>query len=284
MRSFRKGAFAVQYADWDRAGQSRFSRRAALTGLVAAGALAFGGGRVWGAAPAGALSFLAEAVAAEDGRMLRLADGRRVVLPHILPPGPDRHEAMADTAPIRAAARVLADLALGRVLRVDLSDPAQDRHGRLRARVAVGGADLAESLCAAGMVRVFPEPGAEPDRIAALIGAETRARMTGKGFWSDGYFAVQAADPPDFAVDRFEIVSGIVRKVTPVGDRDHLEFGPDWRIDFTAGLDRSLRRALAARGGPVDTLPGRAVTVRGWLRSWNGPFMEIRDPTGITLP
>lgn len=284
MRHYRKGDFAVQYADWDRAAQSRFSRRRIIAGLAASGTLAFWSGGARGAAPAGPLSFLTTAVAAEDGRVLRLEDGRRVILPHVLPPGPDRHEPMADTGPIHVAARRLADFALGRALRVDLADPPQDRYGRLRARISIDGRDLASALCVAGTVRVFPEPGAAPDRITDLIDAEARGRAEGAGFWSNGYFTVHPADPPTMGVDRFEIVSGTVRKVTPVGDRDHLEFGPDWRVDFTGGLHRGLRRDLAKRGHEIADLPGRRVTLRGWVRSWNGPYMEIREATGITLP
>lgn len=283
IRNNRKGVFAVQYADRDRAAQSRFSRRCFVAGLAGA-PFAFATGRAGGAAPPGPPSFLARAIAAEDGRMLRLSDGRRVVLPHVLPPGPDRHEPMADTGPIRAAARHLADRALGRELRVDLAAVPPDRYGRLRARISVDGLDLAQALCAAGTVRVFPEPGAAPDRIADLIRAESRARKTGAGFWSDGFFSVLQAVPPPTGVDRFEIVTGRVVAVTPVGDRDHLEFGPDWRVDFTAGLARRLRRVLASQGNDIAALPGGQVTVRGWLRSWNGPFMEIREATGLTLP
>jgi hypothetical protein len=234
--------------------------------------------------------FEGRVTAAPDGRSLRLTDGQVVVLPHILPPGPDRHEPMADTAPIRQAASVLADLALGRVVRVDLLAPGRDRHGRLRARVTLpgGAGDLATALAAAGSVRVLPEPEAAASEIAPLLAAEARARRNGAGFWDSGFwggavFRVAAARPYDGGFDRFEIVLGTVQDGTRIGRRQHLEFGADWRTDFTAGLaTRAYRTAFGAADAPYPI--GEVLELRGWIRRWNGPFMEVEEATQITFP
>lgn len=284
---YRETRIAVQYDGADRSWQRGFHRRRFLS--FAAGI--FGSSFVQSAAlkstlaaaPDGPLSFLAEARAVEDGQTLLLVDGRRVRLPEILPPGPDRHAPMADTGPLRQAATALADLVLGHELRIDLEDPGQDRYGRLRARVSIEGQDVAESLCRLGWVRVFPETGAAPDRVQTLIAAEDRARAAPSGFWREGFFRETLAEPYDGARDRFEIVTGVVTEVKKIGRRLHLGFGPDWREDFTAGIPNRLVRRIAETGLDFENLIGNPVEVRGWVRHWNGPFLEVSDVSAIRL-
>lgn len=260
--------------------QSRLSRRTFVAGgLAGAFAMNFRAGHA--ASPEGPSSFLARIAAVPDGRTLRTSDGADIILPHILPPGPDRHEPMEDLTPVRLAARALADLALGREVRVDLAVPGQDRHGRWRGSVVVDGRDVAVETVLMGMARVFPEPGATPAEVAPLLAAERAARdgaagFWGPGFWGDGYFAVHDAAAYGGGMDRFEIVAGAARRQSRIGDRLHLEFGDDWRDDFTAGLSRRAQRAVE-----VEDFEGRALTLRGWVRHWNGPFMEIEEAVQI---
>lgn len=149
--------------------------------------------------------------------------------------------------------------------------------------MSVDGRDLAVEMAAGGLARVFPEPGADPVRIATLIAAEDRARGNDIGFWGTGLFRRVAAEPYDGGADRFEIALGVPIAVTRIGRRDHLEFGADWRTDFTVGLGRRVVRGLIKQGVPKETLVGRPVTARGWVRTWNGPFMEVDELPRLTL-
>ena len=127
-------------------------------------------------------SALALVSAVYSGHSLRLVDGREVVLPHVMPPGADRYRPLEDRRFDRRATEALADLVLARQVRIDLAPIARDRRGRLRARLALvegavaGAEDVALTLVRHGMLRVMPEPGAEPGRIAALLAAEDDAR------------------------------------------------------------------------------------------------------------
>lgn len=267
----------VQYDGCVRHVQSPFSRRAALGTLAAATLLP----RRAAATPEGPpMAFLARVATVENGCRVQLADGREVVLPHILPPGPDRHEPMEDPTPIWRAAAALADRVLGREVRVDLAVPGLDRYGRLRACLSDAAGDVAAGQARDGWVRVFPEPDAPADRIETLLRAERDGRDSGAGFWADGVFAIlEAADASAILPDRFQILRGTPQRVHRIGSRHHLEFGADWRSDATVGIARRLRLPV-----DVEALVGCPVEARGWVRTWNGPFLEVTQAVQLTLP
>lgn len=226
-------------------------------------------------------SFRAEVAAVVAVDRLRLADGREVALPHLLRPDlwiPGAVEAE------RAAAQSMADRALGATVRVDLGSAARDRYGRLRGRVRLAdGTDLALAMVAAGRALVLAEPDADPTRLSALLAAEAAARAAGLGFWRDGFFRLAAAEPYDGPVDGFAIVHGTVQRVGRSGRRVFLEFGADWRDDFTAGLDAAAVRRFEKAGLELDALQGRRVLVRGWVRRWNGAFLDLSDPAQLQV-
>lgn len=232
--------------------------------------------------------FVAEAVAVTSETRFRLADGREVVLPHLMGPDAGRAARTAPSPAAERASRALADLVLGRRLRVDLAPVGMDRMGRLRATVRpLGpdggpGPDVAVELSTRGLVRVMPEPGADPDRIAVLHAAEAPARNGGRGLWGSA-FHVRTAQPYDGGVDRFEIVEGTVARVGRGGDRRYLEFGADWREDFTAGLNERLLDDFEDVGIAIPDLAGSRVRVRGWVRRWNGAYLELREVVQLEL-
>lgn len=231
-----------------------------------------------------AQSFAAEAQAALGARALQLTDGRVLVLPHLVGPLTLAPGAPGRVAAERAAARALADRTLGRPLRIDLAAAARDRLGRLRGRVqGRDGGDLGEALVRAGWLFVLPEPDADPGRLAALLAAEAAARAARAGLWDGGPwgpppYRLEAAEPFDGPADRFVLVEGEVRRVGRAGQRRFLEFGADWRRDFTAGLDAAARRRFERADVDLETLEGARVRVRGWLRWWNGPYLDLDDP------
>ncbi|MCR9219268.1 MAG: thermonuclease family protein [Alphaproteobacteria bacterium] len=231
-----------------------------------------------------AQSFAAEAAAALGARALQLTDGRVLVLPHLIGPLALAPGAPGQVEAERAAARALADRTLGRRLRIDLAGAARDRLGRLRGRVqGPDGGDLAEDLVRAGWLFVLPEPDADPERLAALLAAEAAARAARAGLWDGGPwgpppYRLEPAEPFDGPADRFVLVEGEVRRVGRAGQRRFLEFGPDWRRDFTAGLDAAARRRFERAGVDLEILEGARVRVRGWLRWWNGPYLDLDDP------
>jgi len=74
-----------------------------------------------------------------------------------------------------------------------------------------------------------------------------------------------------------------VLKAADVRGTVYLNFGADWRSDFTVALRRDALKTFAAAG--VDPLgyAGRLIRVRGWLTSYNGPMIEATHPEQIEV-
>ena len=76
---------------------------------------------------------------------------------------------------------------------------------------------------------------------------------------------------------RFRIVRGRVLRVAPTEGYVYLNFGADWRADFTVRVRRTeLDGAL--RGRRPRGARGRLVEVRGVVLQAGGPLIELSHP------
>jgi endonuclease YncB( thermonuclease family) len=158
-----------------------------------------------------------------------------------------------------------------------------DRHGRQLAHLYTNdGVWVQGELLRLGMARVY---SFRDNRalVAAMLALEAEARANGRGIWSDDYYAVRKAEPPRLPIDRFELVEGLVVAATIVRGRAYLNFGPDWKTDFTASVDPRDRRLFDDIGFDIEALQGHRVRVRGWVESWNGSMIEISHPEQIEV-
>ncbi len=116
-----------------------------------------------------------------------------------------------------------------------------------------------------------------------MLAREAAARAAGLGVWRDSFYAVRRAEPPEIPTDRFELVEGRVLDVATVRNRTYVNFGDDWRVDFTLSVSSRARRLFAREGFDLDSLEGHVVRARGWINSYNGPMIEITHPEQIEV-
>ena len=74
-----------------------------------------------------------------------------------------------------------------------------------------------------------------------------------------------------------------MRDAAAVGRRVYLNFGADYRSDFTAAVVPGARSLFAAEGIDPLGLAGRTVRVRGWVDVLNGPMIEVTHPEQIEV-
>lgn len=228
----------------------------------------------------------AEVVAVPAGDLIVLADGRTARLAGIEAPKRVVGREGPRTRPLADAARAaLADRVLGRAVTLALADPPADRWGRLRAHpVSSGGVWIQAALVEAGMARVAADPGslAAARRLLAL---EAAARADRRGIWAEPFYAPRRPIETPGYIDTFQIVEGTVRDASAArSGRIYLNFGEDWRSDFTASIAAGDRPRFAAAGIDPLALAGRPVRLRGWLFELNGPAIALVAPWQIEAP
>ncbi len=225
-------------------------------------------------------SVAAVIAAALDGDTLQLADGRVLRLAAIL--APKGAEPLADT--VRAA---LAE-AVGRPLLLEFGPRRTDRHGRLLAQAWLAAADgtkevwLQELLLARGLARVA-STGDTRAQVVELLRLEAQARAAGRGLWADPAYRIRTPADAGEALNRFQIVEGSVLAAALVRNGGYLNFGADYKTDFTLSFSRESLRRLQEGGIVFESLQGVRLRARGWLRSFNGPLIDITHPEQIEV-
>jgi len=184
---------------------------------------------------------------------------------------------------LSSGTQALKPLVDGRVVTVRSSRV--DRRGRLVAHVVRDdGVWVQGALVEQGLARVTAHDG--DDVTAALLAREVMARHNKVGLWADPAFAVRAAtDVVRLDQDKgsFQIVAGYVLGAARRDDVIFLNFGRDFRQDFTVTIPRDSWPHFAAAGVKPLSLNGRFVQIRGWITQSNGPAMEMTHPAAVEV-
>jgi endonuclease YncB( thermonuclease family) len=213
-----------------------------------------------------------------DGSSFVTPDGMEIRLAGVLSPG-EGGETLSATQADTARATLAALLRSGSVTLAGDEAPS-DRYGRVRAHVFAGGASVQSALLRAGEVRVAP------DRASVLcapefIAAESEARAQRSGHWRDGLFALRTPEQLDNRTGTFQIVEGTVTTATLYKGRAYINFGADYRKDFTVTVSPQDMKLFRQLRFDVRKLAGQRIRVRGWVELYNGPEMEIANPVAI---
>ena len=213
-----------------------------------------------------------EAVVATVGATatLELADGRRVRLAAL--DMPRKEEARA----------ALAMLAAGKSVALGLAERGTDRHGDLLAQVFVSDTWLQARLVNDGLARVASRT--DTSRCAApLLKHEREARTAKRGLWADPAYHVRKPEELATDIGTFQIVEGAIVSVKAARERTYLNFGADYRTDFTVTISARDRKRLAKEGIDPAAWSGKTVRVRGWLSLLNGPEIELTHAEQIEI-
>lgn len=122
-----------------------------------------------------------------------------------------------------------------------------------------------------------------PEMAAQMYEMEKQARQQEKGIWGLTGFPILKADTAESGTGAFGIVEGRIHAIATVRNTIYLNFGPDWRSDYTIAIKSGDRRLFIKEGVDPMLWAGKTVRARGWLRSWNGAYMEIDHPQAIEL-
>ncbi len=175
----------------------------------------------------------------------------------------------------------------GQDIRLGYDGLQRDRYDRAIAQVyrAGEGEDswVQADMVSAGLARVLTHPG-NRQAAAPLLQLEAQARAAGAGLWGNPAHRVRDTHPDALAQDigSVQLVQGRVVEVTRLrSGRTYINFGLDYRTDFTVVVEAGDEAAFEEAGRPLAELEGRSVRVRGWIEAENGPLMRIDHPERI---
>jgi len=178
----------------------------------------------------------------------------------------------------------LEELVLGKTVEIWGGETTRDRHGRILAHLvrAEDGLWVQGAMLQGGLARVYSFADNRMG-VAAMYALEDGARRAARGLWSHPDYAVLPAAQAEKAVRSFAVIEGRVLKVAGVGSRVYLNFGEDWRRDFTIKLERNAQRLFDAEGLDLMAFQSRLLRVRGWVKWENGPMIEVSHPEQLEV-
>ncbi len=211
-----------------------------------------------------------------DGDTILLADNKRIRLIGI--DTPEKGEPFSEEAKTFLKNRVLGQ----KVRLLPCKERPADHYGRMLAFVYKNNKDVGEALLGKGLARtlfVGPCGRAGAKAYRALERKAFRARL---GIWS-----LQKPRRISHSMAHGHIgwllsVTGRVTKVHGGPKAFYLNFGQDYRTDFTAVIFRKDISRLSEEGlPPIKTFRGKRVEVTGVIREFNGPEIIIESADQI---
>ena len=222
-----------------------------------------------------------------DGETLTLDDGSVVRLIGALAPrARDAGAAPGAWPPESEAVKALSDLVLGKKVKLAFGGRHKDRYGRYLAQVFLedGGVDewVQGALLAGGHARVY----VLPESFACsreLLAHEAEARRNHLGLWSNDVYRTKPANKPAalMTLRGNQRVIGSVASIGHTKSATYLNFGTDYRSDFTVRIGKNVLAANPDLARTLDGLTAKTVIVRGWIDRRNGPLIDVADPSQI---
>lgn len=120
------------------------------------------------------------------------------------------------------------------------------------------------------------------DLAVPLLQTEETARSGQKGFWSAPGMLPRLADKIGAERDAFMVVEGRVMNTADKKKIFFINFGEDWKTDFTLAL-RAENVASFPEGFTVASLQGKNIRMRGWVSERNGPMMDLTHAEQIEI-
>ncbi len=188
---------------------------------------------------------------------------------------------------VKRAQTLLKKMVLGRMVRVyQTMQEGEGRFNRLGQQLGQierdDGLWVQGALLYTGLATVMTS-AATPDCASRMYAVEADARQRKAGLWVDPRWNVLTPDQTKSFGNEYRIVEGRVYSTAMHDNTFFINFSRDWRTDFTVTVASDKRLAFARQGITLMGLNGKNISVRGWVRTYNGPMFEITHPQQIEV-
>ncbi|MBX2834062.1 MAG: thermonuclease family protein [Micavibrio sp.] len=113
-----------------------------------------------------------------------------------------------------------------------------------------------------------------------MYALEKEARTEKLGIWAEAAHIFSPQEAADHT-NNFGIVEGKIVSVAMNKNRLYMNFGQNWRDDFTVSIAPKNLKIFNLAGYDFLQWGGRHIRVRGWIEEYNGPHIEIDHPQAV---
>jgi endonuclease YncB( thermonuclease family) len=155
----------------------------------------------------------------------------------------------------------------------------KNRHGNYTAQVKTeSGQWLQQLILEAGLAYIYPN---NDTMLKEMQNAEQQARSNKIGLWQNQSILTtnEAIEKVAEYKGKFTIVEGEIFAIKKAKDKTYINFDTDWKTDFSIGISKENTKDF----GKITDLVGKKIRVRGWLESYNGPFIEVYQPEQLEI-
>lgn len=221
-----------------------------------------------------------------DGDTILLKGGTKVRLLAINTPEIDYSTGKAEPFAYQAKAE-LEKLIGNQPVRLELDVEKTDRYGRTLAHVYTkNGTWLNKALVEKGLAHVYSFPK-NTQHVSTLLKAEEKARKKKAGIWSKNEWRIFDATDYKYLeprVGKYTLVAGTITQASQVGDKIYLNFGKNYRQDFTIQiLNKNKVNFSEKEIEKILKSSGKQVMVRGRILPINGPLINVTHPQQLTF-
>lgn len=138
------------------------------------------------------------------------------------------------------------------------------------------------TLVAEGLARVRTTPE-NKEQYLKLLELEKLARDKKLGLWAIPMNQILTPESAFQNINNFVIVQGKIFSTAQNKESIFLNFTSDWKTDFSIGIPAKLRKDFSKLRIDPMSLRGKTIRVRGWMRSYNGPYIELDHAEQLEL-
>ncbi len=208
-----------------------------------------------------------------DGDTVIMADGSRVRLVGI--DAPELGQPWAEQA-----VKQLRDSTDGRKVQLRRCGH-QDKYGRVLGVLTKDGQNLNLALIERGFAIPMLIPPCGKMLLPEVLESAAGAALGRKGIYSQPEYRIVDHGQAAKSVGRWAVIRGKVLNLHRGRRAFHLNFGSDWKKDFSVVIFPFGRTRFNELGLDIGELVGREVLVLGRVREYNGPQIIVGNPDQI---
>ncbi len=219
-----------------------------------------------------------------DGDTLLLENGREVRLVGLQAPKIALGRENFKEWPLGYDARdALTEIALNKNVSLYFGGRDMDRYGRSLAHLFLDdGTWVQGEMLRRGMARVYSFAD-NRSVVGEMLEAEQEAFGAARGIWSLDYYKIRPQEISGRYTNSFQIISGKIKDVATVRNNTYLNFGDDYREDFTIVVPSRVKRMFDQMDINLSDLENKNIFVRGWLKYYNGPSIDLTHPEQLVI-